>query len=250
MSDVRVREAPGARLDPDEGPLRFDGDVVLSGRAEYVDDVAPPGMLHAAIHRSPHPHARIRAVRTEAAAAMPGVRAVLTGEQVAKMSGPVRHYFDPLAFGFNSMAEPALAVDKVRWVGDPVAIVAAETPGRGRGGRRGDRGRLRAPARGLRRRGGAGAGRAAPLRRLARERDWPLPEHPGRRRRTDRRGPPPARGSRSGGPAPVDAARAPRLHRLVETGRAAGRSGPRPRVPTCCARTSRRSWGSPRSACG
>jgi carbon-monoxide dehydrogenase large subunit len=111
----------------EEGPLRVDGDVIVSGHAEYLDDIAPPGLLHAALLRSPHPHARILAVRTAAAEALPGVRVVLTGEQVAKLSGPVPHYFDPAAFGLNSNAPAALATDKVRWVGDPVAAVVAET---------------------------------------------------------------------------------------------------------------------------
>ena len=121
-----MTEAP-SYFERDDGPLRFDGDLILTGRAEYLDDVVPPGLLHAAVLRSPHAHARIIKIRTKAAAAMPGVRAVLTGERVAQMSGPVQHFFDPSAFGCNSDTPLALPTEKVRWVGDPIAAVAADT---------------------------------------------------------------------------------------------------------------------------
>jgi carbon-monoxide dehydrogenase large subunit len=104
--------------------LRF-----LSGRGQYVDDLEKPGQAHAFILRSPHAHARIGKIDTAAARAMPGVVAVYTGEDTAKLGGI------PCGWGINNkdgspMAEPkhpVLAEGKVRHVGDPVAMVVAET---------------------------------------------------------------------------------------------------------------------------
>ncbi|MTD54674.1 xanthine dehydrogenase family protein molybdopterin-binding subunit [Amycolatopsis pithecellobii] len=115
------------RLSHVDGPLRRDGDVIVSGHAVYLDDVALPGMLHAAILRSPHPHARIRSVDTSAALRCAGVHAAVSGEDLRGESDPVPHYFDPGLFGFNTADFFALAVDKVRWVGEPVAAVVADS---------------------------------------------------------------------------------------------------------------------------
>jgi len=86
-----------------------------TGAAVYADDIALPGMLHAKTLRSPHPHARIRSIDTSAALALPGVQAVITGRDM-----PIRYGVIPW-----TPDENALAVDKVRFVGDPVAAVAA-----------------------------------------------------------------------------------------------------------------------------
>ncbi len=86
-----------------------------TGAAVYADDIALPGMLHAKTLRSPHPHARIRSVDTSAALALPGVLAVVTGRDM-----PIRYGVIPW-----TQDENALAVDRVRFVGDPVAAVAA-----------------------------------------------------------------------------------------------------------------------------
>lgn len=87
----------------------------LTGTAVYTDDLRWPGMLHARILRSPHPHARIRALNTTAASQLPGVLAVLTGQ----------HF--PTDYGILPWTrdEPVLCRDKVRYVGDAVAAVAA-----------------------------------------------------------------------------------------------------------------------------
>ncbi|MTD54698.1 xanthine dehydrogenase family protein molybdopterin-binding subunit [Amycolatopsis pithecellobii] len=108
-------------------PRRQHGDRVLTGRAEYVDDVVLPGMLHAALVRSPHPHARIVSIDTAGAEAIPGVQVVLTGERAAELAKPVPHFMDPALMGCNSAEFPVLALDKVRWVGEPVAAVAADS---------------------------------------------------------------------------------------------------------------------------
>src|SRR5256886_14863828 len=63
---------------------RKEDDRFIRGRGNYVDDIALPGMLHMAIHRSPFAHARIKSIKTEAAQAVPGVVAVVTGELLAQ----------------------------------------------------------------------------------------------------------------------------------------------------------------------
>ncbi len=94
---------------------KIDGLQKATGQAVYADDIQLPGMLHAKLLRSPHCHARIVAIRTEKALAMPGVHAVITGQDL-----PTRYGVIPW-----TMDETALAVDKVRFIGDPVAAVAA-----------------------------------------------------------------------------------------------------------------------------
>ena len=94
---------------------RVDGWAKVSGRAQYVDDLSLPGMLFGKLVRSTRAHARLRAVRTERALQLPGVVAAITGRDV-----PVRYSVFPVG-----QDETALAVDKVRYVGEPVAAVAA-----------------------------------------------------------------------------------------------------------------------------
>ncbi|MCS6892838.1 MAG: xanthine dehydrogenase family protein molybdopterin-binding subunit [Rhodovarius sp.] len=106
--------------------LRF-----LSGRGRYTDDISRPGQVHAWFLRSPHAHARIRAIDTRAAAAMPGVLAVLTGaDYAADGLGGVPCGWQIHNKDGSPMKEPphpVLAVGKVRYVGDAVAMVIAET---------------------------------------------------------------------------------------------------------------------------
>lgn len=85
-----------------------------SGRARYVDDVRLPGMLHAAVLTSTEAHARLVAVRIDAARAMPGVKAIVTGFDLSQPRG-----------GGIVKDETMLAKGKVRYVGEPVAAVAA-----------------------------------------------------------------------------------------------------------------------------
>ena len=106
---------------------RKDGDLVLTGRGGYLDDTVLPGMLHAAILRSPYAHARIRGIDTSAAEAAPGVRFVLTGAQAQRESGAIPHYFDPALVGGRTADFRALAVDEVIFAGEPVAAVVATT---------------------------------------------------------------------------------------------------------------------------
>jgi 4-hydroxybenzoyl-CoA reductase alpha subunit len=90
----------------------------VSGRALYADDVMLPRMVYGKLLRSPHPHALIRSIDARRALELPGVLAVITGEDL------------PRKFGIlpSSQDEYALAIDKVRYVGDPVAAIAALDP--------------------------------------------------------------------------------------------------------------------------
>ncbi|MEP9382984.1 xanthine dehydrogenase family protein molybdopterin-binding subunit [Nocardioides sp. KR10-350] len=93
---------------------RIDADEKLTGRAIYAADVRLPRMLYGAVLRSPHPHARIRSIDTARARRLPGVHAVITSADTARRKwGAFRPDLYPLA------------VDKVRYVGDEVAAVAA-----------------------------------------------------------------------------------------------------------------------------
>src|SRR3989337_1293564 len=93
---------------------------LLTGKGQFVDDIKLSGMYHAAVLRSPYPHAIIKAVDTSEALKMPGVRAVLTGEDVARMSSPFLQAVEgPLEYY-------CIAVDRVRYVGEGVAVVVAE----------------------------------------------------------------------------------------------------------------------------
>ena len=98
---------------------RLEDPKLLAGRATYTDDVKLPGMLHAAVLRSPHPHAVIRRIDTSRARALPGVFAVVTGEDAAQMTNPLP------AFCAEPVVQYVLAVGKVRFVGEAVAAVAA-----------------------------------------------------------------------------------------------------------------------------
>ncbi len=96
---------------------------LLSGRGRYVDDVVVPDMAHAAFVRSPLPHALIRGIDTTRATAVKGVHAILTGADIAAITNPL---MGMLALpGLYDPWHWALAVDRVRLVGDPVAIVVA-----------------------------------------------------------------------------------------------------------------------------
>ena len=94
---------------------KVDGIAKATGEAVYTDDIQLPGMLHAKTLRSPHAHARILSIDTSKAEALPGVHAVITGKDL-----PIRYGVIPW-----TPDETALAVDKVRFIGDEVAAVAA-----------------------------------------------------------------------------------------------------------------------------
>ena len=114
MDDGRTRRA-GATAVIGERMRKVDGAGKLTGATVYTDDMVLPGMLHAKILRSPHPHARILSIDTSAAAAMAGVHGVVTGGEMPTTYGIIPWTRD----------ESALCVDRVRYIGDAVAAVAA-----------------------------------------------------------------------------------------------------------------------------
>ena len=95
---------------------RVDGWEKVTGRARFTDDLSLPGMVYAKILHSPLPHARIRSLDASAAEALPGVVAVLTAADFEGLNPYFGHAFKD---------RPILAIDKVRFVGDHVACVAA-----------------------------------------------------------------------------------------------------------------------------
>jgi len=108
----------GARVPRVEDP------ALLTGRARFVDDVKLPGTLHAAFVRSPHAHARLIAIRTEKAAALPGVKAIITGADPSMLLTTARR-----ADGHNA---GDFVIDGTKWlitgaVGADLAIIMAKT---------------------------------------------------------------------------------------------------------------------------
>jgi 2-furoyl-CoA dehydrogenase large subunit len=102
--------------------LRKEDPALLSGRGRYADDLpVAVGTLHAHVVRSPHAHAEIRGIDTATALAHDGVWAVITGEDVRKLS-------DPFLTAIKTPVQQwALAVERVRYVGEPVALIVAES---------------------------------------------------------------------------------------------------------------------------
>ena len=93
---------------------------LIQGRATYVDDIKIAGMRHMAFKRSDIAHGKIKSIDTKAAAAMDGVDAVYTGADIAKVLAPM-----PIGTPFPSPPHYAVAVDTVRYAGEPVAVVIA-----------------------------------------------------------------------------------------------------------------------------
>jgi CO/xanthine dehydrogenase Mo-binding subunit len=110
--DIRRRGGIG------ESVRRVDGIPKVKGEFEYASDLRRDGMLYGATLRSPHPSARIVSIDVAGAAAAPGVHAVLTQRDVPGKK----------TFGLDVQDQPVLAIDVVRYAGEPVAIVAAEDP--------------------------------------------------------------------------------------------------------------------------
>jgi carbon-monoxide dehydrogenase large subunit len=97
----------------------------LTGKGRYVDDIALPGMLYLAILRSPHAHARITGIDLSAARAAAGVRLAVAGSDLIGKVGSIRPNW--VVPGTHVPDRPVMAVDRVRFVGECVALVVAET---------------------------------------------------------------------------------------------------------------------------
>jgi len=108
--DLNVRGGVGASI------RRVDGQPKVRGQFEYASDLHRDGMLWGETLRSPHPHAWIRSIDISAAESSPGVRAVILGRDVPGKK----------TFGLDVQDQPVLAIEKVRYMGEAVAVVAAE----------------------------------------------------------------------------------------------------------------------------
>jgi len=116
------------RFGSDHGSPRSEDDPLLTGRGRFTDDLRPPGHAHAAFVRSAMGHAKLRGIDAKDAAKMPGVLAVLTGADL-DLGGIPPGVLLPGRDGKPMFVTqmPVLATDRVRYVGEPVALVVAET---------------------------------------------------------------------------------------------------------------------------
>ncbi len=112
---------------------RLEDPRFITGQAKYTDDYTLPGTVHMVVVRSPFAHATVTGVDTTSAAQMPGVVGVFTGQDLADagFAGIPCAWVVPVS-DTKTPAHPAIAVDKVRYVGDAVAIVVAETEAQAR----------------------------------------------------------------------------------------------------------------------
>src|SRR3990172_13255033 len=117
-------EILGAGIKRKEDP-RF-----LTGKGNFVDDIKLPGMAYAAVLRSPYAHANIKGIDTSRAATMPGVTGVYTGADFMDYNAlPFAWPAGGSSGLLNNVNMPrALATDSVKWTGEGVAVVVAETP--------------------------------------------------------------------------------------------------------------------------
>src|SRR5262249_53732304 len=103
----------------------------ITGKGHYTDDISRPGQAHAYFLRSTHAHAKIKSIDTSKAKALKGVLGVFTGADLAadKIGGLICGWMIHSKDGspMKAGAHPALAVDRVRYVGDHIAVVIAET---------------------------------------------------------------------------------------------------------------------------
>src|SRR6266542_4187643 len=104
---------------------RIDAGPKVTGQAIYTEDLPlPPGTLYGAILRSPYAHARLVSIDAQQAERLPGVHAVVTREHL----GDLNPFLDPASCGTEGEgAAPLIALEKVRYEGEPVAAGAAET---------------------------------------------------------------------------------------------------------------------------
>jgi len=126
------QSAQYGRFGSGQAVRRVEDESLLTGAGQFVDDYNLPGQAHVMFLRSPHAHARVLGVDTKAAAGMPGIVAVVTGEDLVRAGvKPLPSSADfRRADGSPTAAPPrhALAVDTVRFVGEAVAAVVADTP--------------------------------------------------------------------------------------------------------------------------
>lgn len=126
--EISVEENTGQDRYVGKRSIRREDSRMVTGHGRYTEDITPPGTVYAHFLRSDYAHAKIKSVNTKKARKMPGVIGVYTGKDFRGELNPI-----PTAWAIpNSELKipkyPAVAVDKVRYVGDPIAVVVAETP--------------------------------------------------------------------------------------------------------------------------
>jgi carbon-monoxide dehydrogenase large subunit len=131
MNDMSKPADLAARFGTGQPVRRIEDPALVTGRGRYTDDITLPGLTHLMFLRSPHAHARIVSIDTRAAAALPGVVAIHTGEELRRAGVkplPMTTAFKrPDGKPGTAPPLPALAYDVVRFVGQPVAAVVAAT---------------------------------------------------------------------------------------------------------------------------
>ena len=98
----------------------------LTGRGTFVDDYEPAGLLHTAILRSSVPHGRINGIDASAALKIPGVHAVITAREIGDVIPRIPIRLAPIK-GLDKYLQPVIAMDKVRYVGEPMAVIVADS---------------------------------------------------------------------------------------------------------------------------
>src|SRR5919109_5462328 len=122
-AEAAERTEPGGNGFVGRALKRKEDPRLITGRATYVDDMVLPGMLYAAIVRSPEAHAKIVSIDTSGAREQPGVHAVFTGEDMADMAAPCPMVFVPPGVEMRVPDHWPLARGKVGYVGQAVAVV-------------------------------------------------------------------------------------------------------------------------------
>ncbi|MDH6581514.1 carbon-monoxide dehydrogenase large subunit [Streptomyces sp. SAI-133] len=106
---------------------KYDAFAFISGGATYLDDIEPDGTLHMAVVRSPVAHGKLLGVDVSQALAMDGVVTAVDGHEAARHLAPMPYVQNPEDIGAQAFRVTALAVDELRWLGEPVAVVVAES---------------------------------------------------------------------------------------------------------------------------
>ena len=149
MTPPRIARRPPPRARSGQRRKRKEDQRLVTGRTRWTDNIQLTGMQHLAMVRSPFAHARITGIDTAAAKGSPGVLAVLTGADVADIQGSLPCAW-PITEDQKAPPHPPIAVDRVAFAGEIVAVVVARTAGAGPRRRRAGRRRLRRAPRGAR----------------------------------------------------------------------------------------------------
>ena len=133
MSDITTQAPPEqtSRFGSGQAVKRVEDQLLLLGAGNYTNDVSLPGQTHLVFLRSPYPHAQIKAIDAQSAKGMPGVHGVFTGQELR--AAGLKPMARPMNFkrsdgsALSSTTRDILATDTVRFVGEPVAAVVADT---------------------------------------------------------------------------------------------------------------------------